>query len=143
LRSLYGLRQAPRAWFNRFVEHAVSIDFKQSRTDSSLFGYRNGNAMAYLLYVDNMILSASSTKLLRHFISSLQSAFAVKDMGPVHYFRGINVKRTNSGFFLSQSSYALEVLERAGMHNCKPVTTPAETSAKPSKIDSEVLKDAS
>jgi hypothetical protein len=143
-RSLYGLRQAPRAWFNCFVEHAVSIGFKQSRTDSSLFVYRNGNAMAYLLlYVDDMILSASSMELLRHFISSLQSAFAVKDMGPVHYFLGIDVKRTNSGFFLSQSSYALEVLERAGMHNCKPVTTPAETSAKPSRIDGELLKDAS
>jgi hypothetical protein len=54
-RSLYGLRQAPRAWINRFVTHAVSIGFKQSRTDNSLFIYKHGNDMAYhLLYVDDI-----------------------------------------------------------------------------------------
>jgi hypothetical protein len=67
--------------------------------------------MVFLLYIDDMILSAFSPELLCHFVSSLQSAFAVKDMGPVHYFLGIDVKRTNGGFFLSQSAYALEVLE--------------------------------
>jgi histone deacetylase 1/2 len=74
-RSLYGLRQAPRAWFTPFVAHAVSIGFKQSRTDSSLFVYKKGNAMAYLLlYVDDMILSASTPALLQHFIQCLKSA---------------------------------------------------------------------
>jgi hypothetical protein len=54
--------------------------------------YKNGNDMAYLLlYVDDMILSASTTALLRHFITSLKTAFAVKDMGPVSYFLGIDV----------------------------------------------------
>lgn len=143
-RSLYSPRQAPRAWFNRFVEHAISIVFKQSRTDSSLFVYRNGNAMAYLLlYVDDMILSASSPELLQHFITSLQSALAVKDMGPIHYFLGVEVKRTKEGFFLSQSSYALDILERAGMVDCKLVATPAESKAKPSRDDSDTLKDPS
>ena len=64
-RSLYGLRQAPRAWFNRFVEHVTSLGFVQSRADTSLFVYNRNGATAYLLlYVDDMILSASSTALL-------------------------------------------------------------------------------
>ena len=135
-RSLYGLRQAPRAWFQRFVEHALSIGFRQTRTDSSLFVYKRGNAMAYLLlYVDDMILSASSQDLLQHIVRSLQSAFAVKDMGPVSYFLGIDVQRNREGFLLSQSSYALDVLDRAGMSNCKPVATPDETSSKASSSD--------
>jgi histone deacetylase 1/2 len=139
-RSLYGLRQAPRAWFNRFVEHVVSIGFKQSHTDSSLFIYTRGNTMAYLLiYVDDMILSASTQDLLQHLVRSLQSAFAVKDMGPVSYFLGIDIKRTREGFMLSQSSYTLDVLQRAGMANCKPVATPADTSSKTSTTDDEAL----
>jgi len=67
-----------------------------------LFVYKNGNDMAYLLlYVDDMILSASTTALLRHFITSLKTAFAVKDMGPVSYFLGIDVQRHADGFVLS------------------------------------------
>jgi hypothetical protein len=63
--SLYGLRQAPWAWFTPFVEHVSSIGFVQSRADASLFILRRGMHMAYLLlYVDGMILSASSPTLL-------------------------------------------------------------------------------
>jgi hypothetical protein len=101
-RSLYDLRQVPCLWFNRFVAHAISIRFKQSRSDSSLFVYRNGNTMSYLLlYVDDMILSTSTRELLQHFILNLKSTFAVKDMGHVHYFLGVDVKRTPDGFILS------------------------------------------
>lgn len=62
-RSLYGLRQAPR--HERFVIHVTSLDFRQSRADSSLFIYHRNGGMTYLLpyYVDDMILSASSTRL--------------------------------------------------------------------------------
>jgi hypothetical protein len=64
--------------------------------------YKNGNDMAYLLlYVDDMILSASTTALLCHFITSLKTAFTVKDMGPVSYFLGIDVQRHADGFVLS------------------------------------------
>ena len=73
-----------------------------------------------------MILSASSTSLLRHVITRLHDAFAVKDMGPVRHFLGINVRRNNDGFFLSQSVYVEELLERAGMANCKPASTPVD-----------------
>jgi histone deacetylase 1/2 len=100
--------------------------------------------MAYLLlYVDDMILSASSTELLQHLIWSFQSAFAVKHMGPVHYFLRIDVKRDNNGFFLSQPRDTLDILDCAGMLNCKPVSTPADTKRKPSNTDGEPLKDAS
>lgn len=130
-RSLYGLRQAPRAWFNRFVTHAVSIGFGQSRTDNSLFIYKHGNDMAYhLLYVNDMILSASSHELLQHIVGLLKSTFAIKDLGPVSYFLRIEVKRNSN-----KASYAVDILECAGMANCKAVATPAETSSKTSSTD--------
>jgi len=142
-RSLYGLRQAPRAWFERFVGHVTSLGFVQSKADSSLFVYHRNGATAYLLlYVDDMILSASTTPLLQHFIARLHDAFAVKDMGPVSHFLGINVRRFQDGFFLSQSGYAEDLLERAGMANCNPAATPADTKPKASEADGKLIDDA-
>jgi hypothetical protein len=108
-----------------------------------LFVYNRDGATAYLLlYVDDMILSASTPSLLRHVIARLHDAFAVKDMGPMRHFLGIHVRRDSAGIFLSQSQYAEELLERAGMANCKPVATPADTKSKPSSSDGAFLADA-
>lgn len=143
-RSLYGLRQAPRAWFKRFADHATSLGFVQSRADPSLFVLRRGSDTAYLLlYVDDMILSASSSSLLQRIIDRLQAEFKVKDMGPLKYFLGIEVQRTADGFVLSQSKYATDVLERAGMANCKAVDTPADAKPKLSSDEGPLFQDSS
>jgi hypothetical protein len=108
-----------------------------------LFVYHRNGATAYLLLnVDDMILSASTTLLLRHVISRLHDAFAVKDMGHVRYFLGITVRRTKDGFFLSQSAYAQELLERADMANCNTIATPADTKLKASAAEGKLLVDA-
>ena len=137
-RSLYGLRQAPRAWFTSFTDFVKSIGFVQTRSDSSLFVLRgsSGAVVAYLLlYVDDMVLAASSPALLRDIVNKLKSTFAIKDMGPLAYFLGVDVHRTGDGFFLSQAQYVDDILERAGMLNCKPVATPADTKPKQSISD--------
>ncbi|GKD15344.1 ribonuclease H-like domain-containing protein [Tanacetum coccineum] len=73
-KSLYGLKQAPRAWFQRFSSYAIRVGFIHSKTDSSLFVYQQGTETAYLLlYVDDIILTASSTRLLQQIISSLHT----------------------------------------------------------------------
>lgn len=87
----------------------------------------------------HFILSASSQELLEHFVRTLKSTFAIKDLGPVSYFLGVQVQRNNEGFLPSQSSYALDILERAGMANCKPVATPAEATPKRSSYDGTPL----
>jgi len=105
--------------------------------------YNRAGTQAYLLlYVDDMILSASSPALLQHFVKQLQDAFKVKDMGPVHHFLGIGVRRTSTGFFLSQTQYVEDLLERAGMANCKSVATPADTKGKASATDRILIDDA-
>jgi hypothetical protein len=82
--------------------------------------------------MDDMVLTASSTTLLRDFINKLKSAFAIKDMGPLAYFLGVDMQHTSDGFFLSQAKYVDDVLERASMLNCKVVSTPAEAKPKQS-----------
>jgi hypothetical protein len=119
------------------------LGFIQSKADTSLFVYNRNGATAYLLlYVDDMILSASSTSLLRHVIARLHDAFAVKDMGSIQHFLGISIRRNKHGFFLSQTAYAEDLLERAGMANCNTVTTPADTKPKAAATDGKLIDDA-
>ncbi|GJV27968.1 ribonuclease H-like domain-containing protein [Tanacetum coccineum] len=99
---LYGLKQAPR-----------------------------GQDTAYLLlYVDDIILTASSTSLLQRIIFLLHAEFAMTDLGLLNYFLGISATRTTSGIFLSQTKYATEILEQAQMLNCNPCRTPIDTEKK-------------
>ncbi|GKA60475.1 ribonuclease H-like domain-containing protein [Tanacetum coccineum] len=101
-RSLYGLKQAPRAWFQRFTFYITRVGFQHSRCDSSLFIYRHGTNTAYLLlYVDDIVLTASSETLLRQIITSLHQEFSMTDLGSLNYFLGISVSKDSLGLFLS------------------------------------------
>ncbi|GJR20999.1 ribonuclease H-like domain-containing protein [Tanacetum coccineum] len=92
-KSLYGLKQAPRAWFQRFSSY-IRAGFYHNKTDSSLFIFHKGPVTAYLLlYVDDIILTASSTSLLQRIISLLHAEFAMTDLGPFNYFLGISATR--------------------------------------------------
>ncbi|GJU84253.1 ribonuclease H-like domain-containing protein [Tanacetum coccineum] len=123
--------QHPDHWFQRFAAYAARVGFHHSRCDSSLFIYRQGADTAYLLlYVDDIVLTASSSDLLQQIITSLHAEFSMTDLGSLNYFLGISVTRNASGMFLSQQKYATEVLDRAGMLNCKPCRTPVDTDSK-------------
>ncbi|GKE86384.1 ribonuclease H-like domain-containing protein, partial [Tanacetum coccineum] len=102
-----------------------------SKTDMSLFVYHRGSDVAYLLlYVDDIVLTASSTALLQRIITLLHSEFAMTDLGFLNYFLGISAQRSKSGLFLSQSKFAEEILERAHMQHCNPCKTPVNTESK-------------
>jgi hypothetical protein len=92
-RSLYSLKQAPRAWYSRFASYLASIGFVETKSDTSLFIYRRGeDALYLLLYVDDIVLTASTADLLQQTIIALQREFAM-DLGPLHHFLGITAKR--------------------------------------------------
>lgn len=103
-KSLYGLKQAPRAWYQRFADFVATIRFSHSKSDHSLFIYKNGSDIAYiLLYVDDIILTASSDRLRKYIMTLLAYEFAMKDLGPLSFFLGIAVTRHAHGLFLSQT----------------------------------------
>src|ERR1044072_2028383 len=109
----------------------TTIGFRHSTSDHSLFIYRRGSDTAYiLLYVDDIILISSSHDLRNSMMALLASEFAMKDLGPLSYFRGIAVTRHAGGLFLSQSTYARDIIARAGMDSCKPFATPVDTKQK-------------
>ena len=69
-KSLYGLKQAPRTWYSRFAMLLLTLGFTEAKSDTSLFIYHRGDETAYLLlYVDNIVLTASTQQLLQHIIS--------------------------------------------------------------------------
>jgi hypothetical protein len=143
-KSLYGLKQAPRTWFTRFTSYLISIGFVASKCDSSLFILRCGIEIAYLLlYVDDIILTANTPSLLRSVTTSLSTKFSMTDLGALHHFLGIIVHRTSSGMFLSQQQYALEILERANMLHCNPLSTPVDARSKLSAHDGTPFHDPS
>jgi hypothetical protein len=130
-KSLYGLKQAPRAWYSRFATFLCSQGFVEAKSDTSLFILRHGPDTAYLLlYVDDIVLTASSPELLRCIISCLHQEFAMKDLRTLHHFLGITVERRPQGLFLHQRQYTVDILERAGMADCKPCATPVDTQGK-------------
>lgn len=105
------------------------------------FSPQTGTATAFLLlYVDDIILTASSAALLHDIATRLGASLAIKDLGPVHYFLGVQVTRSPQGFFLCQEKYA-EELDRAGMSQCKAASTPIDTSAKLAADDSAPVSD--
>lgn len=142
-KSLYGLKQAPRAWYSRFATYLASLGFTEAKADTSLFVFRRGSDTVYLLlYVDDIILTASSTELLRRTISALQQEFAMKDLGRLHHFLGITVEHRPDGLFLHQRTYTLDVIKRAVMAGCKPCTTPVDLQAKLAADSGPPVKDA-
>jgi histone deacetylase 1/2 len=128
---LYSLKQAPHAWYSQMTTFLLSIGFVEAKSDTSLFVYQRGSDTAYLLlYVDDIVLTASSPDLLRRIISALQREFAMKNLGELHHFLGMHVQRSGDEFLLSQRQYMLDILDRAGMTKCKPCSTPVDTNPK-------------
>ncbi|KAJ6945155.1 Retrovirus-related Pol polyprotein from transposon RE1 [Populus alba x Populus x berolinensis] len=125
-RALYGLKQAPRAWFQRFSSFLLQLGFLISKADSSLFVHHSAARTVYLLlYIDDMVLTGNNPSLIKNLITQLSTEFAMKDLGSLHYFLGVEVHHHSHGLFLSQTKYALDLLHCADMVEAKPITTPS------------------
>jgi histone deacetylase 1/2 len=140
-KALYGLKQAPRAWHARLSSVLRTLGFAASTADSSLFIFRRKEVVTFLLvYVDDIIVVSSSPHAPDTLIQELRAEFAVKDLGVLHFFLGIEVIRPSvGGLLLSQRKYASELLRRSGMIKSKPAHTPMSASDKLSVMDGELL----
>lgn len=102
-KALYGLKQAPRAWFDRLRLTLLQWVFKNSKADSSLFFLnKNSKIIFILIYVDDILVSSNKAQCLTYFNAKLHHTFALKDLGHLHYFLGIQIKRTHDGFYCNQ-----------------------------------------
>jgi histone deacetylase 1/2 len=105
-----------------------------------LFILRRTDVTLYLLvYVDDIIVVSSSSTATDSLIHQLGASFALKDLGPLHYFLGVEVRAQGSGLLMSQQKYASDLLQRAGMLKCTPVSTPMASFDKLSATDGTLL----
>jgi hypothetical protein len=139
-KALYGLKQAPRAWYSRLSSKLHSYGFSASKADTSLFLYqKSGIAIFVLIYVDDIIVTSSSDHAISALLKDLNKDFAIKDLGVLHYFLGIEVKTTSAGLVLTQGKYALELLEKVGMLQCKSAPTPLSPTEPLSLVAGDLL----
>ncbi|GKV03503.1 hypothetical protein SLEP1_g15792 [Rubroshorea leprosula] len=126
-KSLYGLKQASRNWFEKLTNSLQAAGFKQSYVDYSLFTSTKGKSfVAVLIYVDDIIITGNDSTRIKALKQYLHTKFSIKDLGPLKYFLGIEVARTSEGIVLSQRKYALDILTETGMIGAKPSLFPME-----------------
>jgi hypothetical protein len=141
-KSPYEVKQEPRAWYNRFTTYLLTLGFVEAKSDNSLFIFRHGTDMVYLLlYVDDNVITVSSTSLLQYTISALKREFSMKDLGPLHNFLGVSIQHQADGLFLTEHQFALDILERAGMVDCKLVLMPIDMQVKVSTASGPPVAD--
>jgi histone deacetylase 1/2 len=92
-----------------------------------------------LIYVDDIIVASSSQEGTDRLLQALKSDFALKDLGKLSYFLGIEVSCVSNGIILSQAKYADDILRRTGMMNCKPANTPMCVTEKLSAFEGPTL----
>ena len=142
-RSLYGLKQSPRAWFSRFSSVVQDFGMIRSAADHSVFYHHSstGKCIYLIVYVDDIVITGSDQdgiqKLKQHFFSHFQT----KDLGKLKYFLGIEVAQPNSGMVISQRKYTLDKLIDTGMLNCKPVNTHMDPNVKLVPSQGKLLRD--
>jgi hypothetical protein len=115
---LYSLKKAPQAWYTKMDNFIIATQFSRCHSDPNVYTKKVGSHLIILvLYVDDLILTSSDSKLLNHVKTNLKNKFEMKDLGFLHYFLGLQVLQTNEGIFLSQSKYACELFHHFRMES--------------------------
>jgi hypothetical protein len=137
-KALYELKQAPRAWFSRLSTRLIALGFHGSRSDSSLFIYKDSGMIMYvLIYVDDIIITCSKPTAIDALLHSLTADL----LGNLNFFLGVEVIPNSQGAMLSQQRYILDLLTRTKMVDAKPVTTLMASSTSLSAFDREPFPD--
>ena len=141
-KALYGLKQAPMTWYGKIDSFLSSLGFTKSKADSNLYyKVEDGNPMMLLLYVDDLFVT-SMDGLIADTKRNIAAKFEMKDLGMMHYFLGMEVWHSGDGIFLGQGKYAIEILKRFGMMDCKELTTPMASNLKLLSVASSESIDA-
>ncbi|MCH82300.1 retrovirus-related Pol polyprotein from transposon TNT 1-94 [Trifolium medium] len=142
-KALYGLKQAPRQWFVRPKHTLISFKFVISKCHSSLFTYSSNGCIVYILvYVDDIIITSNSSSLITSITNKLNSAFALKQLGNLDYFLGIEVKpQPNGCLLLSQGKHIRDLLNKVNMIGASPVHTHMVSTSKFTKTGSLMFTD--
>lgn len=128
-KSLYGLKQAGRAWYQKIDTALLTLGFQASQADPCVYHLHDGKVRIFLsLYVDDLLLVSNSLDRLEQLKKDLSDQFEMKDLGEAKYVLGLEIERNRllRTLTIGQQTYIKNILERFNMQDCKPVSTPFE-----------------
>jgi hypothetical protein len=133
-RALYGLKQSPRVWNQMFDKKLTSLGAHRLDAETCLYVFKGekGEICYLVVYVDDLLLAASSRKYMNKIKQMLSAAFKMRDLGPASHLLGLEIRRDRANYTiaLTQRKYACTILDRTGMADCKPCRTPMATSPR-------------
>jgi hypothetical protein len=105
--------------------YLLSHDFVRCKSDSNVYMLRTTNSvMILVLYVDDLLITGSSASTISLVKDILHDRFSMMDMGPLHFFLGLEISQDASGIKISQAKYVRDLLDRFHMTDCKSAPTP-------------------
>ena len=128
-RSLYGLRQAPRAWYVRLRTALEEMGFKPSKADPGMFvKEEKGEPVYVLVYVDDLLIACKSSVKIARLKAQLKSLFDVRDLGESSFYLGFEIKRDRAArtLHISQKRFVSELLDKFGLKGANPRAIPME-----------------
>ncbi|GJV80821.1 retrovirus-related pol polyprotein from transposon TNT 1-94 [Tanacetum coccineum] len=124
-KALYGLKKAPRAWYDTLSRFLLDNNFSKGAVDPTLFTWKTGKHILLVqIYVDDIIFASTGPKACDIFSNEMSSKFQMSMMCQMSFFLGLQVSQNPGGIFINQSKFALEILKKFGMDSCDPVDTP-------------------
>ncbi|GJT98434.1 putative ribonuclease H-like domain-containing protein [Tanacetum coccineum] len=128
-KALYGLHQAPRAWYETLSTYLLDNGFQRGIIDKTLFIKRvKGDILPVQVYVDDIIFGSTKKSLCTEFEKLMHKKFQMSSIGELIFFLGLQVTHKDDGIFISQDKYVDEILKKFGFSSVKTASTPMETS---------------
>ena len=129
IKALYGLHQAPRAWYERLSNFLLQHGYRRGAIDKTLFIKRDKkDIMLVQVYVDDIIFGATKKSMVKEFEDLMQKEFQMSSMGELTFFLGLQVRQTRDGIFINQEKYVADILKRFDLPNLRPATTPIDNN---------------
>ncbi|GKE15442.1 putative ribonuclease H-like domain-containing protein [Tanacetum coccineum] len=136
-KALYGLHQAPRAWYETLSTYLLDNGFQRGQIDKTLYIKRvKGDILLVQVYADDIIFGSTKKALCNEFEKLMHKKFQMSSMGELTFFLGLQVIQKDDGIFISQDKYVDEILKKFSFSTVKTASTPIETS-KPLLNDAE------
>ncbi|GJV78393.1 putative ribonuclease H-like domain-containing protein [Tanacetum coccineum] len=137
VKALYGLHQAPRAWYETLAKYLLDNGFHRGKIDQTLFiKKQKGDTLLVQVYVDDIIFGSTKKELCIEFEKLMHDKFQMSSMGELTFFLGLQVKQKEDGIFISQDKYVTDILKKFGFQDVRTASTPMDTE-KPLLKDSD------
>ncbi|GKD29685.1 putative ribonuclease H-like domain-containing protein [Tanacetum coccineum] len=128
-KALYGLHQAPRAWYETLSTYLLENRFRRGIIDKTLFIKKNkGDILLVHVYVDDIIFGSIKKSLCNEFEKKMHKRFQISSMGVLTFFLGLQVKHKDDRIFISQDKYVADILKKFDFVIVKTTSTPIETN---------------